>query len=458
MGTAMRELRTAVMVLLEVSWQDTNGISHTVPARMEDRSASGACIRIKAPIAVGQQVVVRSRAEEFSGICKYCRSEEWEYIIGIHRDTSKPSEPKGAFGRGPQSSEGSATRNSTFVASKMLPGLKAQENQQIRIIPSVQEKLGSDSGLHAVKDQKDQVDAVTPLRPTELSPPVTTGSGHGIDSRESSRISRHEQFAIRRRARLRTKEAAKGKEVRRERKPMGRNWLERAPWSSKQGSADAAASHNDNGNGSSASTGVTMNMNTKESVGAPRSMPKSSFDVDNTAGFEIDLLPMEEIYRAAGVVSPQKGYSVHKVVDMLHSEHIRGLSTDLKRAAVLMALDAAGVTVEQIQQDANSRQDALERYETEQAKQADAEWARRAKENEQIQAELERVKAHYMARINRNLDGVTREKSKFNDWLALKKQESERMSEAVTLCGKSAVKAAVPLAIAAAAGDSAKVP
>jgi hypothetical protein len=201
-----------------------------------------------------------------------------------------------------------------------------------------------------------------------------------------------------------------------------------------------------------------MNMNTKESVGAPRSMPKSSFDVDNTAGFEIDLLPMEEIYRAAGVVSPQKGYSVHKVVDMLHSEHIRGLSTDLKRAAVLMALDAAGVTVEQIQQDANSRQDALERYETEQAKQADAEWARRAKENEQIQAELERVKAHYMARINRNLDGVTREKSKFNDWLALKKQESERMSEAVTLCGKSAVKAAVPLAIAAAAGDSAKVP
>jgi hypothetical protein len=170
---------------------------------------------------------------------------------------------------------------------------------------------------------------------------------------------------------------------------------------------------------------------------------------------------MDEIYRAAGVVSPQKGYSVHKVVEMLHSEHIRGLSPELKRAAVLMALDAAGISIEQIQQDAKSRQDALDRYEAEQSKQAEAEWARRAEENVQIQAEFERVKAQYMARINRNLEGVAREKSIFEEWLNKKKREAESMSEAVTLCAKAPVAkpaAPEPLTMAAAAGASAKLP
>ena len=47
MGAAMRELRTAVMILVEASWQEADGTAFAVPARMEDKSASGACIRMK---------------------------------------------------------------------------------------------------------------------------------------------------------------------------------------------------------------------------------------------------------------------------------------------------------------------------------------------------------------------------------------------------------------------------
>jgi hypothetical protein len=442
MGTAMRELRTAVMVLLEVSWQDTNGTAHSVPARMEDKSTSGACIRIKAPIATGVKIVVRSRTEEFSGTCKYCRSEGWEYIIGIQRDTAQESEPKGRFGAPPP--KGSGAVDAAVMASKMQLGTQGLENNRSHIPPAVR----------ALNDHADHASA-TPFRTTEIGHTETAASGHGTDSRESSRISRHEQFAIRRRARLRKNEPATGKEVRRERKSMGRNWLERTPWSSKQGSPETGAGHNENGNAPGTITDMTLNI--KESPGTSHSMPRPAFELDQTASFQIDLLPMQEIYSAACVLAPLKGYSVHKVVDMVHSEHIRGLSTDLKRAAVLMALDAAGVTLEQIQQDAKARQDALDRYEAEQTRQADAEWARRNEENEQIQAEMERVKAHYMARINRNLEAVAREKSTFNDWLALKKQESESMSEAVSLCAKSAAKApAAPLAMAAAADSISK--
>ena len=49
------------------------------------------------------------------------------------------------------------------------------------------------------------------------------------------------------------------------------------------------------------------------------------------------------------------GYSINKVVEMLHSEHIRGLSKEMKRAAVLMALDSAGIAISEVLGDAQAR-------------------------------------------------------------------------------------------------------
>jgi hypothetical protein len=139
---------------------------------------------------------------------------------------------------------------------------------------------------------------------------------------------------------------------------------------------------------------------------------------------------MEDIYRAAGIMNPRKGYSINKAVEMLHSEHIRGLSKEMKWAAVLMALDAAGVLIDQVQHDARARQDAMDCYEAERRKQAEAEWERKAEEIVQIQAELERVKEQYMVRISRSLDAVAREKATFTGWQTMKQQEIQSISEA----------------------------
>lgn len=144
-----------------------------------------------------------------------------------------------------------------------------------------------------------------------------------------------------------------------------------------------------------------------------------------------ELLAMEDIYRAAGITSPRRGYSITKVVEMLRSEHMRGLSKEMRRAALLMALDAAGVSVDEVLQDAKVRQEAIEAYAAEQRKHAEAQWARKAEENLQIQAELEQVKALYAEKIRRNLDGIAREKATFGNWLKLKEQETQGMSEAV---------------------------
>lgn len=209
---------------------------------------------------------------------------------------------------------------------------------------------------------------------------------------------------------------------------MAYKWLGLAAWRNQHD--DASASDDQNGSGRSDKENFMQNTTQP----AERTPAHSAREVPT---FQVELLPVEDIYRAAGIVSPRKGYSVNKVVEMLGSEHIRGLAKEMKRAAVLMALDAAGISIDQVQRDANARQEALDSYEAEQKKQAEAEWARKAEEVVQIQAELESIKAHYSARISRNLESVARDKARFGNWVTAKEQETQNMTEAAELCSKS---------------------
>jgi type I site-specific restriction endonuclease len=149
-----------------------------------------------------------------------------------------------------------------------------------------------------------------------------------------------------------------------------------------------------------------------------------------------DLLSYDDIYHAAGIMSPRSGYGIHKVVEMLNSERIRALAKDIQRASVLMALDAAGASVDQLLQDATRRQHALDSYEDGQRKQIEEFEARKAQENTQLQAEMERLTAHYAERIQHNLDQVAREKEMLRNWQMAKQHESQRISEVVDLCSK----------------------
>jgi hypothetical protein len=237
---------------------------------------------------------------------------------------------------------------------------------------------------------------------------------------------------------------AKRKEARKERKPMARKWLELAPWHSKQdvlnqsqggeGAAVSATSGDRSKDGTIDEENHMPHMN----QASERPSVHSAREVPN---FRVELLPMEDIYHAAGILNPRRGYSINKVVEMVRNEHIRGFSKEMKQAAVLMALDAAGISFDQVRQDAKARQEVRDSYEAAQKKQVEAMWARKAEEVVQIQAELESVKAHHLARISRNLEGAAREKATFNSWLTLKQRECENMAEAVEMCMKAPVPA-----------------
>jgi len=164
---------------------------------------------------------------------------------------------------------------------------------------------------------------------------------------------------------------------------------------------------------------------------------------ENLTGLQSNLLSYEDIYHAAGILTPRSGYGVHKVVDMLNSDRIRELSKDIKRASVLMALDAAGTSPDELLKDATHRQQALNSYEAGQQKQLEEFEARKGQENTKIQAELDRVTAHYVERIKQNHDQVVREKETLRNWQMAKQHESQRISEIIELCAKQPASAPV---------------
>lgn len=139
----------------------------------------------------------------------------------------------------------------------------------------------------------------------------------------------------------------------------------------------------------------------------------------------------EEIYAAAEIPVPPHGYTILKVAEMLQNEHIRGLARDVKRSSILVALDAAGVKIEEIIQDAVRRDRALDTYERVQQKALEELEARKNKENSEIQAEIDRLVAEQRARMQANDDETARFKERNYGWLLKKRQEEQRIAEAV---------------------------
>ncbi len=189
------------------------------------------------------------------------------------------------------------------------------------------------------------------------------------------------------------------------------------------------------------------------STEAPVNKP-SNHATEAANGPRGDLLSYEDIYRAAGIMSPGSGYGIHKVVEMLNSERIRDLSKDVKRASVLMALDAAGTSVDELLTDATRRQNALNAYEAAQRKQLEDFEAHKAKENSRIEEEIEKIRAHYAQRIQANLDQVAKEKDSLHNWQNAMQSESQRIAEVIDLCGNQPAPAKTN-SMAAAAGAQA---
>jgi len=153
--------------------------------------------------------------------------------------------------------------------------------------------------------------------------------------------------------------------------------------------------------------------------------PKFSRPVSAAAGFD-------EIYHAAEIQPPAHGYTITKVTEMLQSERIRTLPAEVKKNSVLLALDAAGVKIEEVIEDAVKRDRALDGFERVQQKSLDELEARTAQDNSQIEAELDRLVQEHKTRIQANNDEIAKQKERFYAWRLQKQQEEQKIAESVS--------------------------
>jgi hypothetical protein len=405
MSEKAKEARTAVMIMVKASWEDQSGTLHTCSARMENRSSGGACIRLRQPVHVGAKLHLQWRWEEFKGTSRYCRSDGRDYLVGIQRD---------------------AREQANAVKAKDASLNEGEKRAEEMVTAPVPGDLEGERIAQPRRETQKRAESNIPEREARVSMPaiaVQTARASGT-GRSLPEPSKPEIVVLRK-----TEQGPRPKEQRAEaskEKHMGRRWFELGHKEQKQNDGSL------NVTGAGASSVAEPAFQAAHTAPAQDKTPEAN----EGSGSSIELLSMPDIYQTAGILNPRKGYSILKVAEMVRSEHLRGLSKEMKRASILVALDAAGISVDEVAQDAKVRMEAIDAYETAQRKQFETLLARKAEENQQIMAELERIKATYAERLRRNLEGVAREKATFGNWLTTKQQEAANISEALELCLK----------------------
>jgi Skp family chaperone for outer membrane proteins len=148
------------------------------------------------------------------------------------------------------------------------------------------------------------------------------------------------------------------------------------------------------------------------------------------------LSSFEDIYHKSSfrAATSTAAWDILKVADMISSEHLHGLSPAGKHSALMMALEAAGVAVEDMLQDAVQRQRVLNDYEETQRRRLEEFEKIKLGDNDRLGEEMEAMCAQYQMRIASARQEIERERATFREWQERKEREQRRISEAASAC------------------------
>ena len=443
-----------MMAKAEVVWEDQLGARRGVLAQLEDTSISGACIRISIPISVGAKLSIKWHKEQFFGITKYCRRDGGDYVLGVERENSETE------ARPTLLLQEAATR----VAMPLSSNVPVAPSRPEKIEPELSEAIPEPEPA-AIESAPKSVaspaaaDAGPKVPDATARPESSEKIEEGVPKvgAETARITAaHNIVAAPLAAEAMCRVAATGEAANKHktaREPSPRHSLgpvvlrrdeldaqEPSPSQERtivfnkllnRGSERQQQNANDGPSG-----------NGKVQVNGTDAKPmRESHAVTNARGMGVppnqgSLISLQDIYLAVGILSSRLGYNIDTVSTMLESNHMRGMTPEVKRASVLMALEAAGTPLDDLMRDGAKRLDALNAYETGERKRFDEYEARKTQENVQIQLEMERMTAHCMDRVQHNLSEVTLAKDAFLNWQTTKQSESLRISNAVALFSK----------------------
>jgi hypothetical protein len=88
MENKRKAARFAVMIRVEVMWEDETRTPCAAVATIEDQSDGGVGIRTSTPITIGSKLTIKTHREQFSGVVTNSRADDQGYVIGIKLDTA----------------------------------------------------------------------------------------------------------------------------------------------------------------------------------------------------------------------------------------------------------------------------------------------------------------------------------------------------------------------------------
>ena len=178
-----------------------------------------------------------------------------------------------------------------------------------------------------------------------------------------------------------------------------------------------------------------------ETPGGPASAPETgsadAFAVASPPALSRSSVPLDvadwsAVYREAGVHPPPHGYGVDRIGEMLETKRFGSLDRETKRKAVLAALDAAGVSVRDVVQDAIARDHALEAFETFKQREVEELRGRTMGRIQTVQQELETVLRDSNAELDRLKRGTEEAVRAFSQFQERKRGEEKRLREFVS--------------------------
>jgi len=188
--------------------------------------------------------------------------------------------------------------------------------------------------------------------------------------------------------------------------------------------------------GSSAETRFTAPV--EESNGSFAGLPAPGHSERNqtVSPGSAKLSSFDEIYQRSSFkpATSTAAWDILKVADMVNNDHLHGLSPAAKHSALMMALEAAGVAVEDMLQDAVQRQRVLNEYEDSQRRRLEDFESIKQDEKDRLGAEMEAICSQYRIRIAGGDQEIERERGMFREWQERKEREQRRISEAASAC------------------------
>ena len=169
---------------------------------------------------------------------------------------------------------------------------------------------------------------------------------------------------------------------------------------------------------------------------APPELPPEAFaatepKVVTRSEVAADVTDFKAVYEEAGIELRPHGYGVDRVAEMLESKRLATLGREVKAAAVLAALETAGVPIRDVIEDAVLRDKALDAFEASKGRELEEQRARTQSRLTAVKGEIDA----FLKEKNAEMEGLKKAEEEasraFNQLQTRKRREEERLHDVV---------------------------